>query len=300
MRALVCALLVLAAQPAVARADAYTLAADSPRDAALPAGQDIVKIGASFDDVAGQFSVDLTLPGIPETAGSAAINGILYGTSAAGGCGDVIAYLRASTNPANTGFTGTVLPTTTPRAPQGLSRTANDATITLAITDTAFVGVRPGCLTLNLTNGGVKDAVESVPFAGPRQPPITPTPTPDPTPSPTPAPAGLDVHIAHDGKLLKASRTGVVTITLARLNRAVRGTVTIKAGKRTLGRKDYRAKARAKVRVRVRINAATRRSLARGRTLPVSITATARAGDDQGTDVAFARIQRTRTRTRGE
>lgn len=301
MRVLLVALLVLVATPAVARADTFTAAAGSPRDASLPVGRDIANVAASFDDAAGSLAVDLTLQGVPEIAGSAAINVILYGTSPSGGCGDVIAYLRSSTDPTTSQVTGTVLPTTAPRAAQSLSKTGDGAVITLTMTDTAFVGVQPGCMTLNLTHFGVQDAVESVPFAGPKQPPIaTPTPTPTPTPQPTPTPAPLAVRFAHPGAKLKASSTGTVAIALSPFARGASGTVTIRRGGRTVGHKSYTANAGAAVTVRVKLDAASRRSLARGSTLSLRIAASARAGADTASRTTTAKVQSTRTRTRGE
>jgi hypothetical protein len=52
----------------------------------------------------------------------------------------------------------------------------------------------------------------------------------------------------------------------------------VRAGKRTIGRRAYRAQAQRAVTVRVRLNKASRRRLARGVTLSVKVVVTANAG----------------------
>ncbi|WP_157591732.1 hypothetical protein [Solirubrobacter soli] len=291
MRVLVVALLLLAALPAAARADTFVATADSPPDASLPPGQDFTKVESSVDDVAGTWAVAVTLRDVPDADGSAAINATLDATAPDGGCGDTFGFLRASTDPANTAAMGSVLPPTGLRAAQSISRTADGATLTYVMTDTALVGLRPGCLTLTLSKFGFKDQVDDVPFTGPKQPPVV-----VPTPTPTPTPAPLTVRFSHPTARLHASSTGVVTITLAPFGRAASGTVTVKRGGKIAGRANYSAKVGAAVKVPIRLNATTRRSLARGRTLAVKVVATAGAA----TDTISTTVQRTRTRTRGE
>src|SRR5262249_1621463 len=145
-------------------------------------------------------------------------------------------------------------------------------TFTFVVTDTAFAGLQPGCLTVTLSKFGFKDEVDEVPFAGPQQTPIA-TPTPTPAPSPTPAP--LTVRFSDGSARLTASSTGTFATALSPFARAASGTVTIRRGGRTVGRRSYVAKAGAAVTVRVKLDAASRRSLARGSTLTVRITATA-------------------------
>jgi hypothetical protein len=290
MKVLVIALLWLVAVPAAAQADTFTAAADSPRDSALPVGQDLSAVAASFDNTAGTLTIGVTLPGAPVTDASAAINGTLYGTAADGSCGTVIAFLRSTTNPASTEAMGTVTPTTSPRAAQTTTKTAAGPSITLAMTDPAFAGVTPGCLTLNLTNHGVKDAVESIPFTAQTPPPVATAPTP------TPAPVPPAVRFAHPGAKLKASSTGTVAIALSPFTQPTSGTVSIRRAGRVVGHKRYTARPGAAVTVRVKLDAGSRRSLARGSTLSARITATAGTASRTTT----AKIQRPRTRTRGE
>ena len=69
-----------------------------------------------------------------------------------------------------------------------------------------------------------------------------------------------------------------MAVSLGQFSCGVRGTVRLRAGKRTIGRRAYRAQAQRPVTVRVRLNQASRRRLARGGTLSVKVVVTANAG----------------------
>ena len=283
--------LMLLAAPGAARGDTLSASADSPRDPALPAGQDIERAVMTFDDEAGTWSVRLTTYGEAGDADWSAINAILFDPPAAGApCGgradDSIAVMRASTRPGDSTIVGSINPTIAIRRAQAVSR---DDDGTLLLTDTALVGKRPGCATVNLSRNRVLDSVTlalTAPTPGaPPAPGATDTPSADDPPTP---------RFTHADARLTASRGGLVTVALQPFGRAVTGSVTLgptSGAGLAYGTATYRARAGDPVLLRVRLTAAARRALTRARRLSVRITATARAGDRTLTRTTRATIR---------
>ncbi|HEY6891769.1 MAG TPA: hypothetical protein VI300_28465 [Solirubrobacter sp.] len=258
----------------VARAETLTASADSPRAPGLAAGQDLAHVQSTFDDSAGTWTVVVTLQGTPEADGYTTVDGVLrapgpHGCDAASS--RALASLSASTDPSDTAITSIVTPTTAPRDAQSSSREAGGAAITLRLTDTAFSGQRPDCLSLSLSRDGVLDALEAIPFvalAGPLQ---------------------LRFLRTNDSHTV----SNIVAIVLRPFSADVTGTMTVRPAHgsgRALGTAAYRAKAGAAVVVRVRLRAAARRSLTRAEHLSVRFVATARAGSTRLTRSARATL----------
>jgi hypothetical protein len=263
VRSLAGALAVLAVLPAAARADTFTATAASPRDPALDANADLQQLSASFD-TAGSFALDVAVYGVVPTD----VTGIVY----AAGCGVSIASV--TTDPPPGGQSATVNRAgATPHAPQSLSLTITNGHLVARIADGDLAGVQPGCVTVTTA----RDALSSIPFTGPPLPMPSPTPTPTPTP-PAVAPSPLTIAFANPGARLTASRRGVVAIRLAPFAAAVRGSVRVRAGTRTLGSSAYRAAAGRPITVHVRLSASARRRLAYHHALAVTLVATAHAG----------------------
>ena len=270
--------LALLAVASAARGETLSATADSARDSALPAAQDIERVAIGFDDQAGTWSVRLTTYGEAGDADWAAINATLFDPPAAGAaCGgradDSIAVMRASTRPGDSTIVGSINPTLAIRRAQIVSR---DDDGTFLLTDTALVGKRPGCATVNLSRNRVLDSV-TLALAAPTTgtPPAADTDIPAADDPPTP-------HFKHADARLTASRGGVVTVALEPFGRSVAGAVTLgptSGAGLAYGPATYRARAGDPVLLRVRLTAAARRTLTRARRLSVRITATARAGD---------------------
>ncbi len=135
------------------------------------------------------------------------------------------------------------------------------ATITLAMKDSAFVGYTPGCVTVTLSNHGVLDQVDAVPFlgAGPDGAAAAAAPAPG---SATRVPPNPTIAFAHTDARLKPSKSGTVAIALKPFDRAVKGKLTVAdTHGHTLGSKSYSAQPDKAVTVKVSLNAATRRAL---------------------------------------
>jgi hypothetical protein len=255
------ALVVLAVSPATAGAATFTATASSPRDPALDASLDLSQVTATFD-TAGSFWIDTRVwGGYPS-----GITGTVYAAAPAGGCG---APVGSIVRDPNGNQTATVTPPGGPpepaQSPQFLLAAGQFAG---AIADPGLAGITPGCVAVTASNSsGAVDTLAPIPFAATAAPPPSPFP-------PIQLPTNPNPH-ANTSPLI-ANRRGVVAIPLGRFSPAVRGTVTVRAGKRTLGRKAFRAGAGRPATVHVRLNAASRRRLAHGRTLKVKIVAMTR------------------------
>jgi hypothetical protein len=157
--------------------------------------------------------------------------------------------------------------------------------------DPDLAGITPGCVTVTSSNGsGAVDTLASIPFAATSSPP--PSPFKAQTPPPTSPGSSSCTFTWKLGAPLRANRRGVVAIRLGKFSCRVKGTVRVRSlSGRTLGRKTYRAKAGRPV-VRVRLKAASRRRLARGRTLKVRIVANARVPGTNVKNAITTTIQR--------
>ena len=281
LRWLIGVVLALVLAPA-AQAATFNAAADSPENPDRSPAQDIARVVSTLNADTGTWSVTVSLRGEPGPGTTGAVNAVLYPPAASCGSipGDAAGYLRGNDSPGATDVSGTVI--AGPRAPNGgyfKEHVPGSATVTLAMTDTAFVGYTPGCVTVTLTHNGVLDEVDAVPYSAPNQsaPPLPPLPPPAP-PAP-PLPANPTIAFARPNARLNASKTGTVSIALKPFDRDVTGKLTVADAKgHALGSKSYSAKADKVVTVKVRLNAATRRALARGRTLKVKLTATVQNG----------------------
>jgi hypothetical protein len=268
VRVLVVVLVVLAVSPAAASADTFTATASSSRDPALVASQDLSLVTAAFD-TAGSFWIDTRVfDGFPS-----GIAGTVYAATPTGACGAPVGSIVRDPN-------GVQSATVTP--PSGAPRPAGGMRFRLAnkqfageMSDPSLAGITPGCVTVTSSNSsGVVDTLASIPFAATTSPPSSPFQPPTATPTPTQPGCAVTWNL---GGPLRANRRGVVAIRLGQFSCRVRATVRVRAlsSGRTLGRRTYRGSAGRPV-VRVRLNAASRRRLARGRTLKVRIVATAR------------------------
>jgi hypothetical protein len=200
---------------------------------------------------------------------------------------DAAAYLRCNDAPAATDVSGSVVLGGLHAANGGSTKehVPASATVTLALTDSALAGYTPGCVTVTLTNHGVLDEIDAVPFLTPDQPAPVMPPLPPPAP---PLPASPTIAFA--STKFKVSRSGVVSVRLKPFDRDVKGRVTVAdRADRRLGAKAYSAKLGKAVTVKVRLNAATRRRLAQGRRVKVRLSATAPGATTLRTNVTIRR-----------
>ena len=266
--AIVCAVLVCASP---SHAETWTASADSSRDPALPAAQDISHVESIFDDETGTWSVELTTYAEADDSTRAAINATLFGTPTAGfACGahpdDALAITRANTLLSDTSLSGSVWTTSPPHRADLQSRDGSR----LLLTDATLVGRRPVCANVNLSRNRVLDGV-LLAFSSPSAPA---PPGGGQSPS-EPEADPLVVRFTHPEARMSASRSGVVTIALDPFARAVSGSVTVRRGSVSIGQATFRARANAPVLARVKLNPAARRTLAAGRRLSVRLFATA-------------------------
>ena len=153
-----------------AHAETWTASADSPRDPALPAAQDLSHVESTFDDETGTWSVELSTYAEADDASRAAINTTLFGTPTAGfACGahpdDAFAIMRANTLLSDTTAIGSVTTTSPPHRPDVVSRDGS----ALVLTDATLVGRRPVCANANLSRNRVLDGV-LLTFSSPSSP----------------------------------------------------------------------------------------------------------------------------------
>lgn len=279
---------VLAVYPAAASAESFTATATSPRNPALDASLDLSQVSATFD-TAGIWKVDVSLHAGPLGASPTGITSTLSAAAPAGGCGAPVAAFTSDPPP---GAATVNLAGGAPHAARTLSSlSSSPGRFQAQVGDADLANVRPGCFSVTVANGaGVLDELASVPFTP--GPVATPTPTVTP-PSPTPS---ADTVVANR-RTLKANRRGVVAFRLKRFDRAVKGTIRIRAGGstsgRTIGLRAYRARAGRAAPVRVRLDRASRGRLKREGELYVLITATAHGGTRiNHTDVFDTTIRR--------
>ncbi len=251
----------------------FTAAADSPANPDRPPAQDIARVVSTLDPDTGTWSVTVSLRGEPAQGTTGALNAVLY--PPADSCGtvpnDALAYLRGNDSPDATDVSGPVVAGGVHAANGGYSKehVPGSATVTLAMKDSALVGLTPGCVSVILTNHGTLDEVDSVPFPGTTAAPPPPLP---PLPPPAPAlPADPTIAFGH----VTTSKTGTVSIALKPFDRDVKGKLKITDTKgHTLGSKSFSAKLGKAVTVKLRVSAATRRTLSRGRSVKVKLAAT--------------------------
>jgi hypothetical protein len=260
-----------------AQAQTFSAAADSPENPNQPPARDIARVVSTLD-ADGRWTVTVSLRGEPAEGTTGAVNAVLYPPSAS--CGtvpnDAVAFLRGNDSATTTDVSGSVVLGGVHAANGGSTKehAPGSATVTLGLMDTALAGFTPGCLTVTLSNHGVLDEVDAVPFSAPDQPaPVLP-PLPPPAPPAPPLPTNPTIAFAHPNAKLKASKAGVIAVALKPFDRDVKGKLTVTDSKgHTLGGKSYSAKSGAAVTVKVRLNAATRRVLAKGRSVKVKLTA---------------------------
>ena len=261
----------------------FTAAADSPVSEGRPPAQDIARVVSTLDNETGRWAVTVSLRGEPADGTTGAVNAVLYPPAAACGAvpNDAVGYLRGNDSPSATDVSGSVLigGIHVPSGGYAKEHVPGSGTVTLAMTDSTFAGNTPGCVTVTLSNHGVLDEVDDVPFSAPDQPPPALPPLPPPAPPAPPLPAVPTVAFAHANAKLKASKTGVVAVALKPFDRDVKGRLTVADGRgHTLGSKGYSAKQGRPVTVKVRLSAPTRRTLAKGRSVKVKLTATVQGG----------------------
>ena len=150
---------------------------------------------STLDAETGTWSVTVSLRGEPAEGTTGAVNAVLYPPEAA--CGsmldDAAAYLRGNDAPGSTDVSRHG-DRRSARAERRVDQGArpDSAVVTLKLTDTAFVGYTPGCVTVTLSNHGVLDRVDAVPFSAPNQPAPPLPPLPEPAP---PLPAEPDDRV---------------------------------------------------------------------------------------------------------
>jgi hypothetical protein len=279
------ALLVLA--PA---ASADTTSTDSARDAGLPPSQDFSHVSSTLDPVTGTWSVAFTFYGPPSADAWGNLGaGLFVGASQCADFQDEIAdFHQAATLPGDSAVSGSVTPPPdrTLRAAQNLTKTVDGNTITLTMVDPSLIGAAPTCVNGQLSHRRFLDAFGPLPF--PNAPPVQPVaPEPGTIAPPPPPKLAVAVKSAH----LTATRKGLVKVGLKPFNQNAAGAVTLRAGGKLIARSTYKAKSGKAVTVSLKLTARTRRSLARHRSLAVTLTASAQAGTQVVTKAVRARIR---------
>lgn len=278
---------VLALAPA---ALADTVSTDSARDLSLPASQDFSHVSSTVDPATGTWSVAYTFYGPPSADAWGNLSAELY--TGASQCADFQAEIAdfnaAATLPGDSTVFGAVIPPPdrTLRAADTVTKTVDANTITLTMLDSSLTGATPTCVSGAISHRRFLDSFGPLPF--PDAPPPQPVP---PEPGTTPAPAPPRLEVAVKTARLTASRKGLVKVALKPFHQDAAGAVTLRQGGTLIARANYTATPGKAVTVSLKLAPKTRRSLARHRSLAVTLTATAQAGAQVVTKAVRARLK---------
>jgi hypothetical protein len=269
---------------------AETTSTDSARDATLPASQDFSHIASTIDPATGTWTVAYTFYGPPSADAWGNLGARLF--VGASQCADfqasIAGFQQSPTLPGDNRVFGSVTPPPDRvlRAAQTVTKTVDGNTITLTMVDPSLVGAAATCVNGQISHKRFLDEFGPLPF--PSAPPPQPVPPEPGTTAPTP-PAKL--AIAFRSTHLTATRKGVVKVGLKPFDQDAAGAVTLRAGGKLVARASYNAKSGKPVTVSLKLAAKALRSLARHRSLSVTLTATAQAGTQVVTRSARARVR---------
>lgn len=236
---------------------------DPVGDSTAGSGADVTKASWAFDPDAGRWMVSVTFASAPAGDDYGVINASLRDASVADCGGAVFATFRASNKSGGAAAgAGSAADGTQPDGSTGPTyvsgsnvKSDEGRTTTLEVAHPRLVGRTAACVTIAISNHGVKDSV-AVPAPGVPVTPANPTNPDKPGAGPTNPNQPYVVPPARPNLKLTSSRTlrfkkGSARITLAGARYALTGKLSLVAGKRKVAQGSFKVSRPVAVRARL-------------------------------------------------